>query len=587
LSKHTRTLNDLLVRAAHHPETGLRLVDRAEHARWYSWASIHTAASRFAGALQDLGVQPGQRVALVMPTCIEFFHSFFGVLLAGGVPVPLYPPVRLGRLDEYYRRTARLLELVAASLVLTDQSVSRLLGPAVAAARPRLGCHRVGDLACREHRLVPADADQLALVQFSSGTTKDPMPVALSHRALVAQVECLNSLWPPRGGRTLDSGVTWLPLYHDMGLIGCVLPALERPGILTLLAPEDFLTRPALWLRAISQYRATLSPAPNFAYGLCVNKISDDELAGVDLSCWRVAMNGAEPVAPKVLRAFAQRFSRWGFQESALTPVYGLSEAALAVTFSDLERGFVSHRFDRTRLATEARAFPDPEGLELVSVGRPLPGFAIKICDDAGESLPDGIIGRVLVRGPSLMEGYLGQPAATTSVLSNGWLDTGDLGFVQHDQLYLTGRAKDVLILRGRNHSPTEVEHALDDVEGVRTGCAVAVSFVPEDGEREHLVLLVEARQEVASQDFPRLASACADAVRASAGLTVDVVEVLTPGSLPRTSSGKLRRQEALQRWLDGALDAPRPITLLRLAAAVARSTLAFSSLSREQRNAS
>jgi acyl-CoA synthetase (AMP-forming)/AMP-acid ligase II len=576
LSGDRTALPELLERAARHDGVGLRFVDAAERAEWFGWPLVHARSFDACGRLQARGVAAGDRVALVLPTSIEFFAAFFGTLLAGAVPVPLYPPVRLGRLDEYAVRTARMLELVRARLVVTDRRVRRLLGPTVAAARPPLGCVTLDELREGTPRPRSVTADDLALVQFSSGSTVDPKPVALSHRAVVAQTLRLKSFWPQPEGAAIDSGVSWLPLYHDMGLIGCVLPALEHPGTLTLIPPELFIARPALWLRTISRYRATISPAPNFAYGLCLDKIRDEELDGVDLSSWRLALNGAEPVAPRVLRGFCERFRRWGFSPAAMTPVYGLSEAALAVTFSPIDAPFASRRFNREQLAREGRAVEASTGLELVSLGRPLPDFVLKVVDDAGRELGPGRVGRVLIGGPSLMEGYLDQPEATAAVLHEGWLDTGDLGFVHDGQLFLTGRAKDVLILRGRNHSPHEVEEAVGAVPGVRAGCAVAVSWLPEGDTGERLLLLVEARREVAPASYPQIVAACAAAVRAAAGLHPDHVEVLAPGTLPRTSSGKLRRSETLRRWLAGELVPPSPVTALRVLAAAARSRLAF-----------
>ena len=576
------TLAELLERAARHGDVGLRFVDAAEREEWFPWPLVRSRALGACGQLQAYGVAPGDRVALVLPTSIEFFDAFLGVLLAGAVPVPLYPPVRLGRLDEYAVRTARMLELVCACLVVTDRRVRRLLGPAVAAARPPLGCVALEEVAEATPRPECVTPDDLALVQFSSGTTVDPKPVALSHRAVVAQTLRLKCFWPQPEDRTVDSGVSWLPLYHDMGLIGCVLPALEHPGTLTLIPPELFVARPAVWLRTISHYRATISPAPNFAYGLCLDKIRDNDLDGVDLSCWRVALNGAEPVAPRVLRGFCERFAAWGFRPSAMTPVYGLSEAALAVTFSDVEAPFASRRFDRERLAREGQAAPAADGVELVALGRPLPDFALRIVDDDGRELRPGQVGRLLVQGPSLMEGYLDQPEATAAVLRDGWLETGDLGFLHDGLLFLTGRAKDVLILRGRNHSPHEVEDAAGSVAGVRAGCAAAVSWLPEGDTGERLLLLVEARRDVASDAYPQIASECAAAVRAAAGLHPDRVEVLAPGTLPRTSSGKLRRAETLRRWLARELDPPAAVTPLRVLAAAARSRLAFARLQLE-----
>jgi acyl-CoA synthetase (AMP-forming)/AMP-acid ligase II len=399
----------------------------------------------------------------------------------------------------------------------------------------------------------------------------------------VAQTVRLNAFWPDRNG-VIHSGVSWLPLYHDMGLIGCVFPALERGATLTLIPPELFVARPAAWMRAISRYRATVSPAPNFAYGLCVERIRDDELEGVDLGSWRVALNGAEPVAAEVLRRFQRRFAAWGFRPEALTPVYGLSEASLAVTFSPIDRPFTSRRFDREALAGRLEAVDDPTGVEIVSVGRPLPDFALRIVDKRRREVAERRVGRVLVRGPSLMEGYLGRGRATARAIRDGWLNTGDLGFVTEEgDLYLTGRAKDVLILRGRNHSPVEVEHAVDAVEGVRTGCAAAMSFMPEEAERELLLIMVEAQKGVSVSEFPEVARKVAHAVLAASGLEPDCVEVLEPGVLPRTSSGKIRRREALQRWRANELTRPAAVTPFRLVADAVRSSLAMARAERRR----
>ena len=579
----SHSLNAMLDRAAKIPGHGLRLLDRSERETWLSWSDVRTRAGRVCGSLRRLGIKHGERVALIYPTGPEFFDAFFGILLAGAVPVPLYPPVRLGRLAEYHERTARMLGAVDARLVLADRWVGRILGRTIALARPALGCRSLDEL--EQSTLGPVDvaADDLALVQFSSGTTVDPKPVALSHRALLAQTLALNSFWPERSTQA-QTGVSWLPLYHDMGLIGCVLPALERPATLTLIPPEVFVARPAVWLQVISRYRATISPAPNFAYGLCVAKITDEELEGVDLGSWRVALNGAEPVAPGVLRAFVKRFEPYGFSAEALTPVYGLSEAALAVTFSGLHKIFTTTRFDRHGLAAEGTAEANPDGIELVSVGRPLPGFDIRIVDDDRKEVSSNHVGRVQVRGPSLMEGYLGCPEATARVLKDDWLDTGDLGFQHEDELYLTGRAKDLLILRGRNHAPSEVEQAVDAVEGVRTGCAVAVSHLEEDAEGEVLLVFVEVRGGTSGGSYHDIGLACTQAILAATGLQADRVVILEPGTLPRTSSGKLRRQETLRLHLCGELTPANPVTPLRVAGAMAQSAVAYARMNWDTR---
>ena len=574
------TLGALLERAATRPDVGLRLLDRGEAAAFHPWPEVHRRAAAVAGGLLAIGVRPGDRVALVFPTSIRFVDALFGVVLAGAVPVPLYPPVRLHRLEEYVARTGRMLRAVAARLVLADSRVRPLLAPAVAAAAPDLGCLTLDDLEPGDAPPPAAGPGDLALVQFSSGTTVDPKPVALSHRAVVRQAVALNGHWPDVDG-VVNSGLSWLPLYHDMGLIGCVIAALERPGTMTLIPPELFLARPAVWLRAISDWRATISVAPNFAYSLCADRITDDQLDGVDLSGWRVALCGAEPVVPRVLRRFTERFAPWGLRPEALTPVYGLSEATLAVTFSELRRPFTSRRFDRDRLSRDRRAEEAADGLELACVGRPVDGAEVRVVDGGRRELPDGVVGDVLVRSPSLMEGYFGRPEATREVLADGWLDTGDLGFVHDGELYLTGRRKDVLILRGRCHSPTEVEGAVDEVDGVRRGCSVAVSWLPDGADGERLLVLVEARRGLPKAAFGELVRDCRARVRRVTGLEVDRIEVLAPGTLPRTSSGKLRRQEALRRLLAGELEPPRRWTRVRAVGAALRGSLQLARMQR------
>lgn len=573
------TLQAWLRRAAASTGRGIFLVDRDEQEELFSWAEVERRASHVAAGLRDLEISPGDRVALVYPTCADFFAALFGVLLAGGVPVPLYPPVRLGRLAEYHERTAAALAAVGARAVLADPGVRRLLGESVARARPPFGCRTLAELPAGgpvpPHLGAP---EELALIQFSSGTTTEPKPVALTQRAVTAQALALNALWPDRPGLPdgRHAGCSWLPLYHDMGLIGCVLPALERGADLTLIPPERFLARPALWLRAISRARATISPAPNFAYAYCTERIRDEELAGVDLSGWCHALCGAETVVPETLRRFAARFAPFGLRPEALTPVYGLSEAALAVTFAPLDRPWRSAAFDRAALAERGIAVEAAGGLELVSVGRPLAGFELSLRDERGREVGEDRRGRVWVRGPSLMAGYFGRAEATAAVLENGWLDTGDLGFLHGGELFLAGRAKDLLLVRGRSHAPAEVEEAVTGLPGLRPGGVAAASHLPEGAATERVLLFVERRDGAPEEAGAALPGACRAAVAAATGLVLDEVVVLAPGSLPRTSSGKVRRQEALRRHLAGELTAPSPVTPLRLAAALVRSKLAF-----------
>jgi acyl-CoA synthetase (AMP-forming)/AMP-acid ligase II len=551
---------------------GLVFVDAAEREVSLSWPEVYRRARHTAAGLARLGVREGDRVALLLPTSPGFMDAFFGALLAGAVPVPLYPPVRLGRLEEYHRATARMLQVTGAAVVLTDSRVRLLLGPSVEKARPRLGCLTVDEVSrCEESHEVAVRPEALGLIQFSSGSTVDPKPVALTHGALMAQVAALEVAMPLHAG-VPRVGVSWLPLYHDMGLIGCVLSGLHYPGKLVLIPPEVFLARPALWLRALSRHQGYISPAPNFAYGLCLKRVKDSELEGVDLSSWRHALNGAEPVSADTLRRFSERFERWGFSARSFRPVYGLSEASLAVTFPPEGRGPRTLGVDAAVLAREARV--EDGARELVSVGSPVAGFEVEIRDPLGAPLPERRVGRVYARGPSLMSGYFGDSEATARALSpEGWLDTGDLGFLADGELYLTGRAKDVVIIRGANHAPQAFEEPLQAVEGVRTGCAVALGFTPEDGGDEALLILAErAGPDAGAEVEERIRAAVVEAT----GVRPHTVRLLEPGTLPRTSSGKLRRAEALRRYLSGELTAPKKVGVVGMAVEMARSAIAM-----------
>jgi acyl-CoA synthetase (AMP-forming)/AMP-acid ligase II len=565
-----------LLEGAARGDRGVTFVGADERERHVAWARILASARELAGGFQSLGIRPGDRIAIVHPTEPAFFDAFFGCLIAGAVPVPLYPPLRLGRLAEYHERTSRMLRACRARLVVCDARTRRVLGETIERARPPLGCALTAALPRRSPAPVAPDPDAVAFIQFSSGTTGEPRPVLLTHRAVCANVRAILTAITAAHPEAPDRPhvcVSWLPLYHDMGLVGAVLAAVAHPGSLVLIPPELFLSRPALWLRAISRHRGTISPAPNFAYALCAERVPESELAGLDLRSWCVAMNGAEPVTPASLDRFVSRFARCGLRPEALAPVYGLAEAALAVTFSELGKPFARERFDRAALYRDGRARVAPDGLELVGVGRPLPGFEVRIASRAGDPLPAGRVGEVEVRGPSLMRGYDGQPEASAAALRDGWLATGDLGFLHAGDLYVCGRAKDVIVLRGRNHAPHDVEQAASEVAGVRAGCVVAVGLVPDGGHAEELVVFAERAR---GDRSPDLEERVRSRVVARTGLVPAEVRVLAAGTLPRTSSGKLRRTETRRLHQLGALRRPAGAGLPRLTLAMLRSALGF-----------
>ena len=534
-------------------DRGLIFVDRRERETRLEWVQLRQEARCVAASLQRKGVLPGERVALVYRTEPDFFRAFFGCLYAGAVPTPLYPPVRLGRLESYHQRTANMLTSADAVLVLASASIRKLLGRSIREAKPRHGCITLEQLG-KSSPIEAPRTSALGLVQFSSGTTSQPKPVALSHRALLVQgqliLDQLAESFPE--SRASHSGVSWLPLYHDMGLIGCVIPAMIHSTDLVLIRPEDFIGRPALWLRALSRHKAIISPAPNFAYGLCAQRIRDEELDGVDLSSWRVALNGAEAVQEHTLRSFSNRFSKFGFREEAMTPVYGLSEAALAVCFSDFKAPRKTHQLE--------------DGTKHISLGAPLPGFEVAIRDSQGSSVEEGESGRIWIRGPSLMEGYLNQPEATAEILVDGWLNTGDVGCLFGGELSVIGRAKDLIILNGKNHSPATIEASIVDLNGLRDGCVAAVGVPHADSER--LVLLVEHASQATPAEIEQLGPLCTQRILEDHSLQAETV-VLKPGTLPRTSSGKIRRRAALTHLLNDSLLPPESMGPLKLLSAL------------------
>ncbi len=553
--------------AAAESASGATFVDLAERETSVPWRTLRARAARVAGALAARGVREGDRVAIVLRTEPAFLEVFLGAWLAGAVPVPLYPPVRLGRMDEYAAATARMLAVSGARVVVSSGAVRRLIGEAVLRAGPALGCVAAPELEAGPPLARTPRPEDLALVQFSSGSTVDPKPVALTHAALEAQVDALVAAVRPDGRDVL---VSWLPLYHDMGLIGCFLSAMSYPGPLVLVAPEHFLARPALWIRAIARHRGTITAAPSFAYAYAADRVGTAELEGLSVASLRFALDGAEPVSGEAMRRFAARFAPAGLDPGALVPGYGLSEAALAVTFAPPGRALAGRGVDPVRLARDGSVAPGAR--EVVSVGRPVPGVEVEVRDARGGLAGEGRLGRIFARGPSIMAGYLGDPAATRRALVDGWLDTGDLGFVAEGELYVHGRAKDVVIVRGANHAPEEFEAALAGVRGLRAGCAVAVGLDADEGER--LVVLAERARGGPAGDAA-LGERIRQAVLSRTGVAPHAVHVLAPGTLPRTSSGKLRRGEALRRLVAGTLRPPRRAGPLRLALVAARGELA------------
>jgi len=570
-----RTIIEALLAVEGCTHLGARFIPLSGEPVFYPYREILARAKAAAGVLQARGLEPGDRVAVALPTCVGFLSTFLGIQLAGGIPAALYPPFRLGRLEEYHARTLGMLTRIGARFLVTDSRIAKLLGRIARDADCLAAVFDVRELdGPAVWQPAAPEPDSPAFLQFSSGTTREPRAVIMTHQNLLANLEMMNAVFrsflPPEYPR---EAVCWLPLYHDMGLVGCMFNGLYHPATIDYIAPEAFIARPALWLQTLSRFRGAVSPAPQFAYSLCASRIRDEEMAGVDLSGWVIALNGAEPIDPEAMRLFSDRFSRWGLRASAMTPVYGLAEAGLAVTFSDTRKPPLVREFDREALSEGSEARPGV-GRELPSVGRPFPGLDVRIADEGDRPLPEGRVGRILIRGGSITPGYFGDPEATAETIRDGWLDTGDLGFISGGELFIAGRLKDLIIIRGRNVAPQEIEEALWGLPGIRPGCVVAVG-AQVDQKGEELIVLAE-------QDprHPRPEAELAEAVRERilerAALCPWHVQILGPGTLPRTSSGKMRRQEALRLFLAGELLPPEKMGTLRILKEVAKSQVAW-----------
>ncbi|MFZ0738345.1 MAG: AMP-binding protein [Candidatus Acidiferrales bacterium] len=532
-------------------------------------------ASAVGAELTRRGLQHGDCVALMLPTGANFFFCFAGIWIAGGVPVPMYPPFRADRIEEYAARQERILRNAEVKFLITFDKVeglARLLGSRVPSLIDLLDAAELveaeGPPAPPETEIRPVDSTAhrargsgIAFLQYTSGSTGDPKGVILTHANLLANIRSIGESVRLRPD---DVVVSWLPLYHDMGLIGAWFAPLCFGLPLTVMSPVAFLTRPERWLRAIHRHHATISPAPNFAYELCTRKIADSDLAGVDLSSWRAALNGAEPVHAGTLERFSARFAPCGFRREALIPVYGLAEASLCVSAPAMGSGYKVDRILRNSLEREGRAIPadadSANALEFVSAGTPIPGMEVQIVDGDGQALGERFEGRLWFRSASATQGYYRNPEATRGLLrENGWLDSGDLAYRSAGELYITGRAKDIIIKGGRNLYPHEVEEVAGRISGVRTGCVVAFGAPDERTGTERFIIAAELRN---SAERERISAEITRQVSEAIGVPPDRVELLPPHSIPKTSSGKLRRSETRRLFLEGQLGRHSPVWL-------------------------
>ena len=519
------------------------------------WSQLHEDAKAVAAALQVRGIGPGSHVSLLAPTSRALVTAIQAVWLAGATVVVLPLPMRLGSLEEFVAQTRVRIKGADSALVLADDDLAAFLEPDPedppiallgelmpwAEGRPTAGDFVPPDI----------DPDSLAILQFTSGSTSDPKGVMLPHRVVVTNLDGVAeaALLDP----ATDVLVSWLPLYHDMGLIGLLSLSMYSGADLVLGAPQDFMAAPARWMQWISDFGGTATAGPNFSYALAARALR--RMEGLDLSKWRVALNGAEPVDPETVETFIAEAARHGFRAGAAFPAFGMAEVAIGGSFPPPMRGLVVDTVDKQILETERYAAPVEAGAEgsrsLARLGKPIPGLEMRICDPAtGDVMAEREVGELEIRGTSVTPGYYKHPEATAATFHDGWLKTGDLAYLVEGELVICGRIKDVIIVGGRNVFPEDVERAVAEVEGVRAGNVIAFGV---EGHRGKEALVVVAETKV-TDEADSVRAAVSLRVREAIGLPAEEIVLVSPGTLPKTSSGKLQRSLCRTKYLGAEL---------------------------------
>ena len=547
------TLGDALEYAA----TGSRGFNfhdaRGTLTRVYPYAELREDALAAARRLVAEGITPADRIALVAETGPEFAALFFGAIYAGAWPVPLPLPTSFGGRDAYIEQLRIQLASCDPRMILYPPEV----GDMVAAAATAAGVTGIDWASFAEQpapdiALPEAKPDDIAYLQYSSGSTRFPHGVAITHASL------LNNLAAHAHGTEVQEGdrcISWLPWYHDMGLVGCFLSPVANQVSTDYLKTEDFARRPLAWLDLISRHQGTaLSYSPTFGYDICSRRMSSQTKASdrFDLSRWRVAGNGADMIRPDVMQAFVDAFADAGFQASAFLPSYGLAEATLAVSIMPPGEGIRVELVAETELAGSAGRQDRPQRFRaIVNCGKPVRDMEVQIREEDGTPLPERAIGKVWCCGPSVMVGYFRDPEATAACMHDGWLDTGDMGYISDGYIYIVGRAKDMIIVNGRNHWPQDIEWAVEQLPGFKQGDIAAFAITTPGGE-ETPAVLVQCRSSDEAERV-RLREEIRERVRAVTGMNC-VIELIPPRTLPRTSSGKLSRAKARNLYLAGEI---------------------------------
>jgi len=523
-----------------------------------SYRDLQTAARAVAQGLISRDIVPGDRIAMMLPTSTDFFASFFGILYAGAVPVPIYPPARMAQLEEHMRRQIVILRNAGARMLITVQEGRKLAVLLRSQVETLESVETVATLSA-ERSSVPLprtdDPEALGLMQYTSGSTGDPKGVMLTHWGLLENVRAMGHAME---ATSKDVFVSWLPLYHDMGLIGAWLGCCYFGARLYVMSPISFLVRPATWLWTMHKYRATFSGGPNFAYELCASRIPDEDLQGLDLSSLRFMVNGAEPISPQTLLRFTDRFEKYGMNRGVPSPSYGLAENCVGLCFPPFGRGPKIDRIKREQLAKRGYAEPagpdDKDAFEVVACGHPIEKNDVRIVDDAGRELGERQEGRLEFRGPSMTKGYFRHEEKTRALFNDGWINSGDRAYIAGGDIHITGRVKDIIIRAGRNTYPHEIEEQISAIPGIRKGGVAAFGSADPATGTERLIVMAETK-ESNPEARAKLVAAAHEVVTAIAGSAADDIVLVPPRGVPKTSSGKVRRSSAKELYETGRTD--------------------------------
>lgn len=523
--------------------------------RRVSYPELWAEAAGRAKALREFGWAKGDRIGLILPEPDEFVLSFMGALVAGLVAVPMYPPPTLAKMDAYGDTVRHVLHASGARGLVTSDTMKAFVESQLLDGRESRNIVFERDIRGQtlDDRALPdVGPDDLAFLQFTSGSTAQPKGVMVTHDNL--RVNSRAIMFEGLHSTPEDRGVSWLPLYHDMGLIGFVIAPIFASVSVVFLPTSSFIRRPSIWLDTIHKHRGTITFAPNFAFELATRAINPNVSAAWDLSCLRALGCGAEPIVPDVLRAFLQRFAANGLSSQSILPCYGMAEATLAITFHELGTPLVTDRIQAAALAS-GRALPsvsDEPALEFVSCGQTFSEHEVILVDTQGNPLGEREVGEIRVRGPSVTAGYYDNAEATADVFRDGWLSAGDLGYRVGKHLFICGRLKDLIILNGKNHYPQDIERVASKIDGIRDGQCVAFSRMGPQG-AEEAVLVAESKR--TGDARAKLVEDVTSAVRTECGVVLAEIVFIKRGTLPKTSSGKVRRRETKLRLERGELE--------------------------------